>query len=63
MNIIATLKRERKKLQKKVDGIDAAIKALHGDRRGGRKRGRKMSAATRAKMSKAQKKRWSEMNK
>ena len=62
MDILAALKREEEKLQKQADTVRAAIKILGGrvtssGKRIGRKK-RKMSAATRAKISKATKARW-----
>ncbi|PYT73909.1 MAG: hypothetical protein DMG39_05110 [Acidobacteria bacterium] len=62
MDILAALKREEAKLQKQADTVRAAIKILGGrvtssGKRIGRKK-RKMSAATRAKISKATKARW-----
>ena len=62
MDILAALKREEAKLQKQTDTVRAAIKILAGrvtssGKRIGRKK-RVMSAATRAKISKATKARW-----
>jgi hypothetical protein len=65
MDILAALKQEEAKLQRQLAGIQGAIKALNG-RAGstqptgkvvGRKK-RVMSAAARAKISKATKARW-----
>jgi hypothetical protein len=65
MDILAALKQEEAKLQRQLAGIQGAIKALNG-RPGstqptnkvlGRKK-RVMSAAARAKISKATKARW-----
>jgi hypothetical protein len=55
MNILNALKIEQNKLQRKLEGIRAAIAAL-GGKRG--KKTRKMSAATRRRISAAQKKNW-----
>ena len=65
MDILAALKREEAKLQKQADTVRAAIKILGGrvtssGKRIGRKK-RKMSAATRAKISKATKARWAKL--
>jgi hypothetical protein len=62
MNILAALKREEAKLQKQADTVRAAIKVLGGGvtssgKRIGRKK-RVMSAAARARISKATKARW-----
>jgi hypothetical protein len=62
MDILAALKREEGKLQKQADTVRAAIKALGGGvtssgKRIGRKK-RVMSAAARARISKATKARW-----
>ena len=68
MDILAALKREEAKLQRHLNGIQGAILALNGSdaastetptvvhRRAGRKR--TMSAAARARISKATKARW-----
>jgi hypothetical protein len=60
MQILKALKQEATKLQSRLDRINAAITALNGiDSVRGRKRGGyKLSAATRRKMSLAQKKIW-----
>jgi len=65
MDILAALKREEAKLQKQTDTVRAAIKILAGrvtssGKRIGRKK-RVMSAATRAKISKATKARWAKL--
>ena len=62
MDILAALKREEAKLHKQADTVPAAIKILGGrvtssGKRIGRKK-RVMSAAARAKISKATKARW-----
>ena len=65
MDILAALKQEKAKLQLQLAGIQGAIKALDGRASGtqptskvvGRKK-RVMSAAARAKISKATKARW-----
>ena len=65
MDILAALKREEAKLQKQADTVRAAIKILAGRVAGSGKRiGRKkrvMSAATKAKISKATKARWAKL--
>ena len=67
MDILAALKQEETKLQQQLVGIQGAIKALDGRSRASSKQptkkivGRKkhvMSAAARAKISKATKARW-----
>jgi hypothetical protein len=67
MDILAALKQEEAKLQQQLVGIQGAIKALDGRARASSKQpnskivGRKkhvMSAAARAKISKATKARW-----
>jgi hypothetical protein len=71
MNILAALKREEAKLQKhadkvrqQLDALRAATKILgRGVAKGGKRIGkkkRKMSAAARARISKATKARWAE---
>jgi hypothetical protein len=62
MDILAALKREEAKLQEQADTVRAAIKVLAGGvtssgKRIGRKK-RVMSAAARARISKATKARW-----
>ncbi len=62
MNILAALKHEQTKLQRQLTGIQGAIKVLTGGTGSqhtlmGRRR-RVMSAAARAKISKATKARW-----
>lgn len=70
MNILAAIKREQRKLekqlhkvQKQLDGVTSAAKAL-GDSTGREitKRGKRvLSAAGRAKISRAAKKRWAKI--
>jgi hypothetical protein len=55
MNILQALKKEQSNLSKKLAGITGAIEALVGKRG---KTTRKMSAATRRRISAAQKKNW-----
>jgi hypothetical protein len=55
MNILNALKIEQNRLVRKLEGIEAAITAL-GGKRG--KTTRTMSAATRRRISAAQKKNW-----
>jgi hypothetical protein len=64
MDIVATLRREEAKLQKKLTGIQGAIKALvgpssNGNANGSKKRG--ISAAGRARIAAAQRKRWAKI--
>ena len=56
-NVIAVLNEERARVAHRLAALDAAIKAL-GHESVVRGRRRKMSAAARAKISAAQKKRW-----
>ena len=67
MNILSALKTEASKLQQQLDTLNSAIKALGGrnnlGRGNGRRRKRHVSAAARAKMSKAQKARWARVKK
>lgn len=61
MDIVATLKREEARLQKRLTGIQGAIKALVGVSSNGNSTGSKrcgMSAAGRARIAAAQRKRW-----
>jgi hypothetical protein len=63
MNIVKALRSERKVLSKRLRALDSAIHALSGgaiktERKIARTVKRTMSAATRAKISKAAKKRW-----
>jgi hypothetical protein len=63
MNIVKALRSERKVLSKRLRALDSAIQALSGgaiktERKIARTVKRTMSAATRAKISKAAKKRW-----
>ena len=55
MNILSALKKEQAQLEKKLEGVVAAIAALGGKRA---KAKRKMSAAARRKISATQKARW-----
>jgi len=65
MNILAALKREEAKLQKQADTVRAAIRVLGGGvTSSGKRIGRKkqvMSAAARAKIGRAAKKRWAKV--
>ncbi len=56
MNIVKILKHQRDALQKKVDGLNAAIAVLGG--RSVKRKGRKMSAAARRKIRATQKANW-----
>jgi hypothetical protein len=55
LNILNALKKEQTKLVGKLEGIKAAIAALGGKRK---RKGRKMSAAARRKISATQKANW-----
>jgi hypothetical protein len=64
MDIVATLKREEVKLLKRLTGIQGAIKALvgvngNGNSNGSKRRG--LSAAGRARIAAAQRKRWAKI--
>jgi hypothetical protein len=63
-SIIGQLKKERDRVAKQLSGIEAAIKAFTsaygGTGKPGRKR-RKMSAAGRAKIAAAQRRRWAKV--
>jgi hypothetical protein len=64
---LTVLREERALLQRQLNALDAAITALSGNvekvvRRGGRK-GRKMSAATKAKIRASAKARWAKIKK
>jgi hypothetical protein len=65
MNIMKALRNERKAVSKRLSALDSAIHALSGGaikaERKIAKVKRTMSAATRAKTSKAAKKRWAAM--
>jgi|tagenome__1003787_1003787.scaffolds.fasta_scaffold20414441_1 hypothetical protein len=64
MDIVATLKQEEAKLQKKLNGIRGAIKALAGVNSNGNStstKRRRMSAAGRARIAAAQRKRWAKI--
>jgi hypothetical protein len=65
IDLLTMLREERAALEKKIGGIDAAIHALNGDVAADipKKRTWKMSAAARAKISAAQKKRWARAKK
>jgi hypothetical protein len=58
MNILNALKREQKKLARKLERIQGAITALGGKGRGRKKR--RMSAAVKRRISRAQKANWRE---
>ena len=63
MNIMKALRDEHKSLSKRLSALDSAIHALSGgaiktERKIAKTMKRTMSAATRAKISKAAKKRW-----
>jgi hypothetical protein len=60
-NVIAVLNEERARVAHRLAALDAAIKALGHEAVVKGKRTRKISAAARAKMSAAQKKRWAKL--
>ena len=63
-DLIKMLHDERKSLQKRLSGVEAAIEAMSGDVvKGVQKARKKMSAAARKKISAAQKLRWAKMKK
>ena len=61
MNILEALKDEASKLQRQLDSVHTAIKALGGRNGVGHDKKRHVSATARAKMSKAQKARWAKV--
>jgi hypothetical protein len=52
MNIVSALRKERARVEKQLEGLDAAIAALGGHKK------RKMSAAVRNKIAKTQRAKW-----
>jgi hypothetical protein len=66
-DLLNMLHDERASLARKLAGVDAAIHALNGSaapvKTAAKKRTWKMSAAARAKISAAQKKRWAKVKK
>lgn len=58
MDILSALKSEASKLQKRLDSLNSAIKVLGGENNTGRGGKRHFSAASRAKMARAQRARW-----
>lgn len=66
-DVMKVLKDERDSLKKKLNGLESAIEALGGnvakDVKKAVKSGKKMSAATKAKLSKAAKLRWAKVKK
>ncbi|HLM82992.1 MAG TPA: hypothetical protein VK302_20505 [Terriglobales bacterium] len=56
-NVVGRLRKERDRAAKEVERLDAAISALNDGKRH-RRRTRKLSAAARARIAMAQKKRW-----
>jgi hypothetical protein len=52
MNIVSALRKEKARVEKQLQGLDAAIAALGGHKK------RKMSAAVRNKIAKTQRARW-----
>jgi hypothetical protein len=68
MNIMKALRNEHKAMTKRLSALDSAIHALSGgaiktERKIAKTVKRTMSAATRAKISKAAKKRWASLKK
>ena len=65
MDSLGVLRKERHELAARVKALDNAIAALGGIpiRSGARTTGRKMSAATKAKIAAAAKKRWADKKK
>jgi len=65
MNVLQTLKSERERLQKEVNRLSSAIKALGGSASTGRntatRRRPKLSAAARARIAAAQRARWAKI--
>jgi hypothetical protein len=63
-NLLTMLHEERATLVRKLAGVDAAISALNGTAAPKAVKGRRtMSAAVRARISAAQKKRWAKVKK
>jgi len=66
-DLVGLLKEEQKALQKRLGAVEQAIEALGGevakDLKHAVKQGKKMSAATKAKLSKAAKARWAAVKK
>jgi hypothetical protein len=62
-NLLTMLHEERASLVRKLAGVDAAIAALNGTAPKAVKGRRTMSAAARARISAAQKKRWAKVKK
>ena len=66
-DVVGLLKEEKKMLQKRLGALDKALEALVGDVAGdfkkAVKRGKKMSAATKKKLSVAAKARWAALKK
>ena len=61
MNLLQALTEERDRIQKltrKLPGLNAAIKALHVYNNGTPRKGRRLSAKSRAKIAAAQRARW-----
>jgi hypothetical protein len=58
MNIMSLLKAERDKVARQLNGLNAALAAFGGTYSTTRRPGRKLSAASRAKIARAQKARW-----
>ena len=57
-NLVGMLKAEKKVLQKRLESLEHAIKGLGGEAQRGIKKAKKMSAATKRKLSLAAKERW-----
>lgn len=61
MDVVQTLKSERDRVQKELNGLNAAIKALGGRRTGGATTRPTLSAAARARIGAAQRARWAKV--
>jgi hypothetical protein len=62
-DVMKVLRDERDALKKRLNALENAMGALAGDVEKTVNRGRKMSAATKAKLSKAAKARWAKIKK
>ena len=61
MDILSALKTEASKLQQQLDTLNSAIKALGGKNGVGRGKKWHMSASAKARIAKAQRKRWAKV--
>jgi hypothetical protein len=62
-DLVAMLQKEKKVLQSRLESLEHAIKGLGGDAQRGIKKAKKMSAATKRKLSVAAKARWAKIKK